>query len=58
MAKPSIVLTQYKDITQYKDTFRTGELDIKLPRTAELKINTEQVFIEIVIKQLEMIVLT
>ena len=37
---------------------RTCESDIKLERITELKIANEQVFIEIVIKQWEMIVWT
>ena len=37
---------------------RIGESDIKIQRTAELKIAAEQVFIKIIIKQWEMIVLT
>ena len=37
---------------------KIGESDIKFQKTAELKIATEQVFIKIIIKQWEMIVLT
>ena len=37
---------------------RIGESDIQFERIAELKIANEQVFIETVIKQWEMIVLT
>ena len=37
---------------------RIGESDIKSGKIVELKISNEQVFIEIVIKQWKMIVLT
>ena len=37
---------------------RTGESDIKFKRIMELKIANEQVFIEVVIKQWEMMVST
>ena len=53
------VTTRKKDCAGKKDWgIRIGESVIKFERTVELKIANEQTFIEIVIKQWEMIVLT